>query len=114
MKERSQEHYARYQHNVELAERILLSLPDDSDWSCVVMFYAALHLLTAYLVAKHNVSFDPIESGHQDRKKAMDRCPELKDSPLRYRHLKEVSEQVRYDSGFLFAEHHLQQAKGHL
>jgi len=114
MNKRAQEHYARYQHNVELAQRILHSLPEDSDWTCVVLFYAALHLMTAYLAAKHNISFDPTESGHLERKKAMDRCPELRDSPLRYRNLKDISEQVRYDPEFIFAKHHLQQVMGHL
>ena len=114
MNERALGHYVRYKHNVELAQRILQSLPEDSDWSCVVMFYAALHLMTAYLVAKHNVSFDPMESGHPERKRAMEKCPELRDSPLRYRHLKDISEQVRYDPGFVFGKHHLEQARGHL
>jgi hypothetical protein len=58
MNEIAQEHYARFQHNVALAQRIIKTLPADSDWSCVAMFYAALHLITAYLAAKHNVSFD--------------------------------------------------------
>ena len=88
MNERADRHYAKYKQNVELGERILQSLLEDSDWSCVVMFYAALHLLTAYLAAKHNVGFDPTESGHPERKKAMEKCPELRDSPLRYRNLK--------------------------
>src|SRR5437879_3756044 len=114
MNERAHGYYAKYKHNVELAERILQSLPEDSDWSCVVMFYAALHLMTAYLAAKHKVSFDPTESGHPERKRAMEKCPELRDSPLRYRNLKDVSEQVRYDPDFVFAAHHLEQARGHL
>jgi hypothetical protein len=114
MNEIAQEHYSRFQHNVALAQRIIKTLPADSDWSCVVMFYAALHLITAYLAAKHNVSFDPTESGHPERKRAMEKCPELRDSPLRYRHLKDISEQVRYDPGFVFGKHHLEQARGHL
>src|SRR5713101_7725754 len=114
MNERAQARYERYKHNVELAQRIHQSLPEDADWSCVIMFYAALHLMTSYLAAKHNVSFDPTEGGHLERKKAMEKCPELRDSPLRYRNLKDISEQVRYDPGFVFGKHHLEQARGHL
>jgi hypothetical protein len=114
MNEIAREHYNKFQHNIELAQRIQKSLPADSDWSCVVMFYAALHLITAYLAIKQNVSFDPSKSGHPDRKKAMERCPELRDSPLRYRNLKDISEQVRYDPGFVFGKHHLELARGHL
>jgi hypothetical protein len=110
----AQQHYDRYSHNVALARRIEASVPGDLDWACVVMFYAAVHLMTAYLVMKSNVVLDPSAAVHPERKKAMDRCPELKDSRDKYRQLKDLSESVRYDPGFVFGPQHLTQAKAHL
>jgi hypothetical protein len=114
MNEAAQQHYDRYTHNTALAGRIESSLPGDEDWAVVVMFYAAVHLMTAYLIMKSNVSLDPSSAVHPERKKAMDLCPELKDSRDRYRQLKDLSESVRYDPGFRFGPQHLVQAKAHL
>jgi hypothetical protein len=113
MNEIAQEHYQRYLHNAALAKRIETSLPDDRDWACVVLFYAAVHLMTAYLVMKHNVALDPSSAVHPERKKAMDRCPELKDSRDRYRQPKDLSESVRHDPGFVFGAQQLVNAKSY-
>ena len=43
---------------------------------------------------------------HAERKRAMDRCPELRDTPKRYRQLKDISESVRYDAGFKYSDEH--------
>jgi hypothetical protein len=112
--ELTRQHYDRYLHFVGLAQRMQAALAGDNDWMCVAMFYAALHLMTAYLVLKANVVFDPGGAAHPDRKKAMDSCPELKDSRTKYRELKDLSEAVRYDPGFVFAAKHLSDAKSHL
>jgi hypothetical protein len=114
MNEAAQLHFGRYTHDVELARRIETRLPGDQDWACVAMFYAAMHLMTAYFITKSNVTLDPSSAVHPERKKAMDRCPELKDSRDKYRQLKDLSESVRYDAGFAFGSHHLVQAKAHL
>lgn len=57
MNERSRLHYSRYLANVALAQRMEAALPDALDWSCVILFYAALHVLGAYLTTKRNVDF---------------------------------------------------------
>jgi hypothetical protein len=114
MKEAAQQHYGKYLHNSALAKRIETSLPADQDWACVVMFYTAVHLMTAYLIMKHNVALDPSSAVHPERKKAMDRCPELKDSRDKYRQLKDLSESVRYDPGFVFGPQHFTDAASYL
>jgi hypothetical protein len=114
MNDLAQLHYDRYLHNVALAQRLETALPEDIDWVCVVLFYAAVHLLTAYLVLKQNVSFDPAAGSHPQRKKALDACPELKSAPRKFRELKDLSESVRYDPGFVFDAEHLTDAKAHL
>jgi hypothetical protein len=68
------------------------------------MFYAAVHLVNAHLVQKTNVSFDPkaAPAAHQTRSEAMRRCPELGKATVKYRELKDLSEAVRYDAGYVF------------
>lgn len=87
--------YEKFRANIALARRIEEQLPDDVAWNWVVRFYAALHLMNTYLIDKHNVPSDPSVTAHTDRKRAMDRCPELPDAPQRYRGLKEMSEWIR-------------------
>src|SRR5207237_10455353 len=98
----------------QLGQRMKASFPRDQDWTCGVMFYATMHLMTAYLITKSNVTLDPSSAVPPERKKAMDRCPELKDSRDKYRQLKDLSEAVRYDPGFVFGPQHLVQANAHL
>jgi hypothetical protein len=89
-------------------------LPEHHGWSCVVRFYAAVHLMTAYLIDKPRVRFDPASAEHAERKRAMDRCPELRDAPKRYRQLKDISESVRYDAGFKYTDGHDKDVRAHL
>lgn len=114
MNQAARAHYERYLHFSKPAKRIEAALPDDCDWACVAMFYAAVHLMTAYLVTKHNVALDPFGAVHPERKRAMDRCPELKDSRDKYRQLKDLSEAVRYDPGFVFGPQHAADARSYL
>jgi hypothetical protein len=114
MSERAQASFAKFQENVARAARIEEKLPDDEAWSCVVRFYAAVHLINAYLIDKSQVRFDPASAEHTERKKAMDRCPELRDAPKRYRQLKDISESVRYDAGFKYSDEHHKAVKTHL
>src|SRR5260370_792699 len=106
MSHRAKACYEKLKENAALATRIEEKLPDDKAWSCVVRFYAAVHLVNSYLIDKSQVRFDPASAEHTERKKAMDRCPELRDAPKRYRQLKDVSESVRYDAGFKYADVH--------
>jgi hypothetical protein len=100
MSAKAQKYYARYLENIALAADTEESMPNDRGWSCVVRFYAALHLMTAYLVDKRNVRFNPASTEHEGRKNAMSQCPELRDAPSRYRDLKDLSQSVRYNAEF--------------
>jgi hypothetical protein len=106
--------HEKFKENAALATRIEEKLPDDKAWSCVIRFYAAVHLMNAYLIDKSRVRFDPASAEHTERKKAMDRCPELRDAPKRYRQLKDISESVRYDAGFTYSDDHHKGVKAHL
>jgi hypothetical protein len=114
MSDRAQACFAKFQENVARAARIEEKLPEDKAWSCVVRFYAALHLVNAYMIDKSHVRFDPASAEHTERKKAMDRCPELRDAPKRYRQLKDISESVRYDAGFKYSDEHHKDVKTNL
>jgi len=74
----------------------------DPSWTCVVKFYASMHLITAYLVMKSNTRFDSDSGSHHERRKAIDRCPELNVAKRYYRELKDLSEAVRYVPGYIF------------
>ena len=104
MNDRAKKHHARYLENVALADDMEQHMPNDRGWSCVVRFYAALHLMNAYLVGKNNVRLKPGATDHQERKAVMAQCPELRDAPDRYRRLKDLSELVRYNVEFVYAE----------
>jgi hypothetical protein len=112
MSEDAQVCFEKYLANAAFARKLEEQFPDDAAWSCVVRFYAALHLVNAYLIDKSNVRLDPAASAHIERKKAMDRCPELREAPRKYRELKDLSERVRYDAGFQFTldRHQMAQA----
>jgi len=106
--------YEKFKENAALATRIEAQLPDDKAWSCVVRFYAAVHLVNTYLIDKSQIQFDPASAEHSERKKALDRCPELRDAPRRYRQLKDVSEAVRYDAGFKYTDDHHKDVRANL
>jgi hypothetical protein len=102
MSAKSQRHYDRYKDNLALAVELEEKLDDVRGWSCVVRFYAALHLVNAYLIDKPSLRFDPKSSDHKERKAALARCPELRETPDKYRLLRDYSESVRYDVGFAY------------
>jgi hypothetical protein len=106
MSDRAQACLEKFKANAALAVRIEEKLPDDKAWSCVVRFYAAVHLMNTYLIDKSHVHFDPVAAEHTERRRAMERCPELRDAPKRYRQLKDISESVRYDAGFQYTDEH--------
>ena len=112
MSELAKRCYRRYERNVSLADELEKQLSvDDDGWSVVVRFYAALHLISSYLIDKETVSFKLSATAHEGRKKAMAKCPELRDAPGKYRALKELSEDIRYNPEFEIAAHHREQSK---
>jgi hypothetical protein len=90
--------FRKYLANAAFAQKLEDQFPEEAAWSCVVRFYAALHLINAYLIDKKNVRLDPEATAHMERKAAMDKCPELRDAPKKYRELKDLSERARYDA----------------
>jgi len=96
----AQECYERFQASAGFARKLEEQFPNQAEWSCVVRFYAALHLVNAYLIDKRNVRLNPAATAHADRRKALENCPELRDAPKKYRELKDMSERVRYDASF--------------
>ena len=95
-------HQARSARDEALASSLGSSA---GDWIVVLRFYAALHLVQSYLTTKHN-RFDA--KRHNERWSAIRASPELKQGfKTAYRRLQDVSEQVRYDPGFVARAHDL-------
>jgi hypothetical protein len=112
MTEAAQRHFDQYEYNIGLAEEIEQRLGEKREWSCVVRFYAALHLLSAYLIDKQNVNFSP--QNHGARQDAISKCPELAQANKRYRKLKDISENVRYTPGFKYTDANDADVKMHI
>lgn len=109
MEEIAAEHRERHAQLSALAGKVELL---DPAWSCVVRFYASMHLITAYLIMKSNVRFDPASESHHGRKAALDKCPELRHVAKAHRALKDLSEQIRYDPGYVYtAKNHTDSKK---
>lgn len=104
MSEDAAKYYAQYLANSALAREMDTHFPVHRGWSCVIRFYAALHLLNAYLIDKPNVDFDPESTEHKERAHALRRCPELRDVPEKYRNLKSLSEDVRYNATYEYSD----------
>ena len=114
MSDESRECFERFHANIDFARKLEEQFPEDVAWSCVVRFYAALHLINAYLIARAHLHFDPFMSSHVERKQAMASCPELRDAPKKFRELKDLSERIRYDAGFQYTPEHQRMSKAFL
>jgi hypothetical protein len=104
MSENAAKYYGLHQTTVALAAEMERQFPNHRGWNCVVRFYAALHLMNAYLDDKQNIRFNPESTDHQARTHAMARCPELRDAPQMYRRLKNLGEAVRYDVKYEYGD----------
>lgn len=94
-------HHVRWQRLRSLAEEYAKVMANFADWEIVVRFYSALHLVQAYFCTK-NQRFEAAR--HAERWSAIRASPELTKSKsfmVAYRQLQDVSEQVRYDAGFV-------------
>jgi hypothetical protein len=98
------QYYERFKAADALAAEMEEQFPNHRGWNCVVRFYAALHLMNPYLVDKQNLRFDPESTEHKARTSSMNQCPELRDAPQKYRNLKNLSEAVRYDVRYAYAD----------
>lgn len=61
-------------------------------WAVTCLFYASLHEIRGYLLAKHGVQL----VSHEDMRNQYDKYPELKRTKNKYTTLKEHSEAARY------------------
>ncbi|MBI3822481.1 MAG: hypothetical protein HY289_07355 [Planctomycetes bacterium] len=104
MSENAADYHALFLTNVALATEMEKQFPAHRGWTCVVRFYAALHLMNAYLIDKQNLRFDPESTEHKARNHAMAQCPELRDAREKYSWLKNLSESVRYDVAYEYAD----------
>jgi len=85
MSSKAHSHYQRYQHNAAFAVRLESALPGDRDWCCVAMFYAALHLLDAYLATKSfafPIDSHPNQTHHADAKANLTKLAAVLDSKV--------------------------------
>ena len=104
MSENAANYHALFLTNIALAAEMERQFPAHRGWNCVVRFYAALHLMNAYLIDKQNLRFDPESTEHKERNYAMAQSPELRDAREKYRWLKNLSESVRYDVRYEYAD----------
>jgi hypothetical protein len=82
------------------------------DWAIVARFYAAMHVLEAYLLTKNGRFF---AKRHDERWRAVKASPELRENfRAAYAQLHDVSEQVRYDPGFTATGDNINQSEVNL
>lgn len=111
--ESCQSHYDRSLCDEATANELCAKMSGNG-WEIVIRFYSALHLTQAYMVTK-NIRFEA--SRHNERWQAINASPELtkgKRFPMAYGMLQSVSEQVRYDPGFIARPKHFQDARDNL
>jgi hypothetical protein len=104
MSDHAAKYHALFLKNLALTASMEEQFPASRGWNCVVRFYAALHLMNAYLIDKQSIAFDPESTEHKERTHAMAQCPELRDAPKKYRWLKGLSESVRYDVNYEYVD----------
>jgi HEPN domain-containing protein len=92
MKATEQQHLAKAQKNRQLSTALETQLTDYRDWQVITVFYAAVHLVQAYLRAKTSA----YPQTHQERDELINRLPDLKPLYVPYNELKRVSVKSRY------------------
>lgn len=106
--ERPEKHHASWKRNAALADRARGVLGDDGHWEIVFRFYASLHLVEGYMRTKAERFWS---ERHETRTKALRDSPEVKNARAPYRDLEDLSQDVRYDPGFVVKEDHFAKAK---
>jgi hypothetical protein len=101
-------YYQRFLRLETLADRSAKILEADGDWEIVFRFYACVHLVEGYMRTKIDRFWS---DKHENRTRALKESPELKDARVAYRDLQDLSEDVRYDPGFVAEETHYGNAK---
>ena len=76
MSDRAKACYAKFKENVALAARIEEELPDDKAWSCVVRFYAAVHL-------RYDPGFNYTDEHHKAVRTHMERIVAIVEPKIR-------------------------------
>jgi hypothetical protein len=104
-------HVGRYVSHRALAERFFTLEPPAHEGGIVFAFYAALHLVQAYLLTKGERF---LSDNHGARRAAMRGAPELRPLLSVYALLQARSEGVRYNPTFIATEATRDGARQHL
>ena len=84
------EHLDQFEHNLSVSSRLEAS--GDLDWAVTTLFYAALHLVQAYIV-RHGLPAD----SHRQREQQVLAHAELRQIADQYKALQNQSESARYE-----------------
>ena len=109
------EHLTRAKENERLARTLDLTTGVGADWAIIMLFYAALHRIDAYLAGKN---FHPLN--HQQRDEEIENNGSLTNIYSDYRRLKDMSREARYNIAdyterhFKIAEDRLRRINNHL
>ena len=84
------QHLEQFERNLAVSSRLEAS--DDFDWAVTTLFYAALHLMQAYMI-QHDLKAD----SHRRREQLMLAHSGLRIVVDQYRALRSLSEHARYE-----------------
>jgi len=94
-------HLAAVDANLSFADRLVTAPDGDhttNGWAVTATFYAAVHEVRGYLLARHGVTL----TAHKDMRDVYDRHPEVRKVRADYDQLKQQSENARYYLTTLF------------
>ena len=101
-------YHARWRQLLALADRSASVLEGDADWEIVFRFYASMHLVEGLMRTKDSRFWS---DKHETRRGALKGSPEVRGALAPYLDLQDLSENVRYDPGFIVDETHFEKAK---
>lgn len=88
-----EEHLAKAQENLRFRESLDLSLDGAAGWSVTILFYAALHYVEAYFLARRGFGC----KNHFSRASEIQSDPRIRLIFPEYRDLENLSREARYD-----------------
>jgi uncharacterized protein (UPF0332 family) len=91
----ARQHLSGAEANLAFADQLHRTQGNDFvvvGWAITALFYAAVHAVRAYLLARHGIRV----AAHEDMRRLLQEHPELKRTHTSYNHLKQQSESARY------------------
>lgn len=88
------QHLKKAERNETFAESLDLSIPPNAEWAITALFYAAVHLVEAYMAKVLSAH----SADHKQRKQFMSCDRTMKNCFPEYRHLETLSRTCRYDA----------------